>query len=290
MVQIRVFCDWGCETPLWFMGALPPGDLPISETLQQRLLDWAEVWQGAQQLDGSWVSGTTSEDAFILEGYRLVELLRRELPAGEYEIVPQFDPELGPDFWGGNLELLEGWVVDAVRADPVCATILDRLPELGLGDWWLTAGAVFQNVWNAVEGRDPGHGVKDYDVFYFDGSDLSWDAEDRVIRAAAELFADLPVTIEVRNQARVHLWYEERFGVPIAPFTSTTDAINCFAATTCCVGITRDAEGYRVHVPFGLLDMFRLHLRPNRRLAPQQVYDDKVRQYRDRWPSLTSEP
>lgn len=132
-------------------------------------------------------------------------------------------------------------MIAAVLADPTCAAILDRMPSLHLPDWWLTAGAVFQNIWNALEGRPPGWGIKDYDVFYFDASDLSWHAEDRVIRAAAELFADLGAVIEIRNQARVHLWYESRYGAACAPFTSTRDAIDAFASTTCCLGVTRDA-------------------------------------------------
>ena len=56
--------------------------------------------------------------------------------------------------------------------------------------------------------------IRDYDLFYFDDSDLSWEAEDRAIRRCAALFADLGVTVELRNQARVHLWYEMRFGHP----------------------------------------------------------------------------
>lgn len=108
----------------------------------------------------------------------------------------------------------EAAVVDAVLADPICRTIVDRAPQLGLTEWWLTAGAVFQNVWNAVEHRTPGYGINDYDLFYCDGSDLSWEAEDRVILAAAQLFDDVAATIEVRNEARVHLWYEEKFGMP----------------------------------------------------------------------------
>ncbi|WP_425955640.1 nucleotidyltransferase family protein [Xylanimonas sp. McL0601] len=149
---------------------------------------------------------------------------------------------------------------------------------------------MFQNVWNAVEGRAPGYGIKDYDVFYFDATDLSWAAEDRVIVAADALFSDLEVTVQVRNEARVHLWYEEKFGTPAAPFTSAADAIDAFASTTCCVGITRDEAGLRVHAPYGLADGFAMHMRPHRRLAPRRVYETKVREYRSRWPSLTSDP
>jgi hypothetical protein len=53
--------------------------------------------------------------------------------------------------------------------------------------------------------------VKDYDVFYFD-EDLSWEAEDAVIQHLGVLTNDLGVTVEIRNQARVHLWYKQRFG------------------------------------------------------------------------------
>ncbi len=73
---------------------------------------------------------------------------------------------------------------------------------------------MFQNVWNAIDGREPGWGIKDYDLFYFDDSDLSWEAENEVLHRADRLFADVPAIIEMRNEARVHLWYEEKFGVP----------------------------------------------------------------------------
>ena len=100
-----------------------------------------------------------------------------------------------------------------VLADPTVAAVLDRAPALGVGDWWLTAGVLFQTVWNDVTGRPAGTGIRDADLFYFD-ADTSWEAEDAVIRAGAELFADLPVPVEIRNEARVHLWYADHFGVP----------------------------------------------------------------------------
>ncbi|HET7303859.1 MAG TPA: nucleotidyltransferase family protein [Segeticoccus sp.] len=181
-------------------------------------------------------------------------------------------------------------LVDAVWADPVCATILERLPVLRLPDWWLTAGAVFQNVWNAVEGLPPGHGVKDYDVFYFDDCDLSWDAEDRATRRVHALFSDLDATIELRNEARVHLWYESKFGVPARAYTSARDAVDAFASTTCCLAATTGTDGVEVYAPHGLEDVFALHMRPNPRLAPRTVYETKVTEYRQRWPRLTATP
>ena len=184
---------------------------------------------------------------------------------------------------------LQDQLLRAVLADPVCQRILDRMPRLGLAEWWLTAGAVFQNVWNALEGRPAGYGIKDYDIFYFD-TDLTWEAEDAVIKRAAGIFNDINADIEIRNEARVHLWYEEKFGAPVAPFCVATDAIDSFAATTCAVGVSRDQNGWRVYAPFGLDDTFALHMKPNHRVAPRHVYEAKVAQYRERWPSLTADP
>ena len=174
-----------------------------------------------------------------------------------------------------------------VTADPTVRAILHRAPELHLGEWWLTAGVLFQTVWNALTCRPPGTGIRDADFFYFD-DDTSWDAEDAVIRAGAELFADLPVPVEIRNEARVHLWYADRFGTPAPPFRDCRDAIDSFAAVCCCYGVTADAGGdLRVYAPHGYADLFSLTVRPNRRLAPQHVYEAKTARWKQQWPELT---
>ena len=74
--------------------------------------------------------------------------------------------------------------VRILRTNPCITTILDRAPQLGLSEWYLTAGAVFQTVWNHLDGRDPQSGINDYDV----------------IRKADALFDDLDVRVEVRTK------------------------------------------------------------------------------------------
>ena len=160
-----------------------------------------------------------------------------------------------------------------VLGDPTVGAVLDRAPQLGVPDWWLTAGVLFQTVWNALTDRPPGTGVRDADFFYFD-PDTSWAAEDAVIRRGAELFADLPVPVEIRNQARVHLWYADHF-----------------AAVCCCHGVRRTPAGdLEVYAPHGYGDLFDLVVRPNRRLAPQSVYEAKAVRWSTEWPQLTVLP
>ncbi len=75
----------------------------------------------------------------------------------------------------------------------------------GRPGWYLAAGCVAQTVWNVRGSRPPEEGIRDYDLPYFEPNDLSWEAEDMAIQAATPIFAGLPVGVEVRNEARVHL-------------------------------------------------------------------------------------
>ena len=185
-----------------------------------------------------------------------------------------------------------------VLRNPVAVTVLDRLPELGVPGCLLAAGALFQTVWNCLAGRDPAAGIQDYDVLYFDDADLGWDAEDRVIPRAAHLFADLDAEVEVRNEARVHLWYERRFGVPCPPYRSTEAAIASFPNASSCFGVRRrepgsapsGASALQVVAPFGFVDLFALRTRPNPVLAPRHVYEAKTARWAAEWPQLSVLP
>lgn len=104
--------------------------------------------------------------------------------------------------------MTEDEFLTVVRGNPVVDQVLDRLSATGLKDAWLVAGCLFQTVWNQQTGRPPEFGITDYDVFYFDTSDLSWEAEDEAIQRALQELGEVDADIEIRNQARVHLWYE----------------------------------------------------------------------------------
>jgi hypothetical protein len=190
----------------------------------------------------------------------------------------------------GRLALDEQLVAlkSTLSRNSILLEVLHRAAALKLPDWYLAAGCLYQTVWNVVTDRPATSGIKDYDVLYFDRSDLSWTAEDRVIRAARHAFADLPIEVEVRNEARVHLWYEQKFGTACPPHDSTEAAIDSFPATTSCLGVRLEAGGrWRIYAPHGLADVFNLVVRPNPVLAPKAVYETKTTRWRRQWPELT---
>lgn len=181
--------------------------------------------------------------------------------------------------------LTEGAFLEAVRGDPANAMLLARLPSLGLPQGFLTAGCLFQAWWNRRSGRPPGEGVKDYDVFYFDDRDLSWEAEDAVIRRVRAATAGLGAEVEVKNQARVHLWYRERFGHDYPRLGSARDGIDRYLVACTCIGIEL-ATG-ALHAPDGLGDLGEGILRPNPLTPAPGLFAAKAASYRERWPWLT---
>jgi hypothetical protein len=90
-----------------------------------------------------------------------------------------------------------------LHATPPLMRVLSVARHLCLPDWLVFSGAVYQPVLNQLTCRPLDYGIKDYDLGYFDASDLSYEAEDAVIRRVKAAFDEpLRSTVEVRNQAR----------------------------------------------------------------------------------------
>ena len=76
-------------------------------------------------------------------------------------------------------------------------------------DWLINAGAIRDAVWDAYHHR-PAATLRDVDLGFFDGDDLSPQREAEVEAALRACAPGLPW--EAKNQAAVHLWYPRRFG------------------------------------------------------------------------------
>ena len=178
-----------------------------------------------------------------------------------------------------------------VSADPLVGDALARARTLALADWLVVSGALYNSVWNHLTGKPSGYGIKDVDLFYFDDTDLSYEAEDAVIRRAARHFEGLTLPVEVRNQARVHLWYPAKFGQPCPQYTSSSDSVRHFASKTHAVGVRYDADGLLDLVaPFGLDDIFSFRITPNRALDNQRTHEMKGVRAQANWPEIAVVP
>ena len=187
-------------------------------------------------------------------------------------------------------EALAARVVNLALLNRGNTAILERLPDLGLRDWWLTSGCIVHTAWNLRSGRPAEEGIKDYDVFYF-SEDASEEAERQVQQDARDLLPDLPAPLEILNQARVHLWYTETYGIAYSPLTSASEGILRFPSTTTAVGIRRTGDDFLdVFAPFGLSNVWDMVLKPNRILPISNIYAEKAERWQKQWPRLIVRP
>jgi hypothetical protein len=175
----------------------------------------------------------------------------------------------------------------AALRNPANQIIADELFELALPDAWIVSGCLVQTVWNVLTGRTVDYGINDYDVFYFD-PDTSWEAEDEVIRTLQQRLAKLSLAVEARNQARVHLWYPDKHGLPYPPLHCSTEGIDRFLTANTRIGIRRTGDGYDVYAPNGFDDAANLIARPNRSANFSAAnYAAKTARWKQLWPEIT---
>jgi hypothetical protein len=158
---------------------------------------------------------------------------------------------------------------------------------LELPGFYIGAGGVTHTVWNHLLGLDPLHGLKDLDLVYFDRREERLDDQKRTDARVRTALEDIPLEIDVTNEAWVHLWYPRKFGRVIAPYRSTEHAIGTWPTTASSIGVRLEKDRLKVCAPFGLGDLLSLTVRPNKSLVSREVYESKVARWISLWPDLT---
>lgn len=175
-------------------------------------------------------------------------------------------------------------VLAIAKENPINDSLLRLLPKLDIPQCMLTAGCLFQTLWNLRSGKPADWGIKDYDIAYFD-EDLSWEAEDQVIRRTRSACSHLDINVEIRNQARVHLWYESKFGVAYPALRAVTDGIDRYLIKSTCLGV--DIYTGKLYSTHGLEDLQNNLLSLNHLNPQPELFKAKAASYLQRWPWLT---
>ena len=178
-----------------------------------------------------------------------------------------------------------------IAGQPDLMRVLGVLRAVTLPDAWITSGAIYNTVWNYLTGRPMLGGIKDVDVIYFDPDDLSYEAEDAVIREVGAALSDIGLPVEIRNQARVHLWFPERFGVSYPRLTHATQSLDFYASKTHAVAARLATDGgIEIAAPFGLDFMFSFRMVPNHAIDNSVTHAAKSARAKAIWPELVVEP
>ncbi len=182
------------------------------------------------------------------------------------------------------------FIEDVIRSTQLYE-LLKILRDSRLPDAWLVSGAIYQSVWNVLTNRDSEHGIKDYDLIYFDETDTSYEAEDRVISQLTADCEKLGLLVEIRNQARVHHWFPKKFGMDYPKLGCSLESLLYYASTTHSVAARlHDNDELQIETPFGLSAILQMQMLPNKALPNQAVFQAKAKRLAENWPELTVVP
>lgn len=168
--------------------------------------------------------------------------------------------------------------------------ILDILESYALENprfknWYVGAGGVNQTIFNYYHGYESDYGIKDYDIVYFD-EDTSYEAEDVIIKDLEKRLKDIGIVSDIKNQARVHIWYNPKYGTDREPYTSCEDAVSSWGSTVTCIGIRKENDKLVVYCPYGLNDLFSLTIRPVKRYFDKESYVERCKRWKAKWEKL----
>jgi hypothetical protein len=174
-----------------------------------------------------------------------------------------------------------------VRCSPLLMRALRVARTVDAPDWFIGGTVIRDRVWDHLHSSAQPHPSRDVDLAFCDPSSLEGERELRVQR---EVSAQAPdICWEVTNQASVHLWYPQVFGVEVEPLTSCADAVATWPETATAIGIRLLADdSLKVIAPCGLDDLFGLICRRNPRRVTEEQYRRRVDSKRiaRRWPRV----
>lgn len=166
-------------------------------------------------------------------------------------------------------------------------SILDYIYELKLPNFYIAAGSVFQTIWNYYDNKPLNFGIKDIDIIYYDDNDLSKENVKKLEDKITEHFKELNYKFDVKNEARMHLWYKEKLNKNINQYINSEDAIDHWIATVHSIGITKENDNIKVYAPYGLSDIFSRTIRPiKHKDNSKEIYDKKVASWKERFENL----
>jgi uncharacterized protein len=174
-----------------------------------------------------------------------------------------------------------------IMSSEIINIAVERAERLNIDNYYIGAGCVAQTVWNYMSNCPLEYGIKDIDFVYFDDINVDFQSENRVISQVKELYSDVKIEVDVKNQARVHLWYKNHFGCSIEPYISVESAINTWPTTATAIGVRKERNNdLKIYAPFGLNDLFGKIVRANKAQITKQIYDNKVSSWLTKWPDL----
>lgn len=190
------------------------------------------------------------------------------------------------------MNVYEDLLLKTISKSEPLTRVLQVLKKLNLPfDYYVGAGSITNTIWNDISGYSICYGISDIDIVYYDRRNIESEIEMELKAEIKSQLGDFQFELDVKNQARVHLWYESKFGFPIQPYVSLEAAIDSWPTTATALGVREERNGlFKIYAPYQLNDLFSMVVRPNKLMVTKEIYDNKATKWKEKWPKLSIIP
>jgi uncharacterized protein len=174
-----------------------------------------------------------------------------------------------------------------IQSTPWLMSILETVRMCNPPDWLVGAGVIRNLVWDHLHQYQTPTPLADIDVIFFDQEDHRPE-RDRLVQQ--QLARRLPhVAWEATNQAAIHLWYEEVFGMSVPAVRSSEEAVGTWPETATSVALRLlSTDEISIVAPCGLSDLFNLVWRRNPCCLTREQFVQRLhsKQILRKWPRV----
>lgn len=169
--------------------------------------------------------------------------------------------------------------LQTILSHSIIGTVLPKIAEINLPNWWLAGGAVRNTVWCNIFGEECKLFIKDFDIAFFDEQGN----RDQELAAKSILTTQFPEYVfDVKNQASFCRWRAGR-----KTYYSTEDGIKDWLHTATAVGVSMNEQGeWQFFTPYGLDDLFNGVIRPTPTHINDIIAEDKASGFMQKCPTL----
>lgn len=182
---------------------------------------------------------------------------------------------------------MEQRLIELIKSVPELMDTAQVCSDIRLPNYYVAGGAITQLIWNDLLSCKPLDKVKDFDIVYFDNTNARSEQwyESTVVSKLSHRIA-----VDVKNQAKVHEWYPQKFGQVIPPYEKVEQGISSWLSAF-AIGFKLNKHGEpEIFSANGLEDAFNMKVRPNKIAMTETSYLKMTKSFKERWPSISVEP
>lgn len=168
-------------------------------------------------------------------------------------------------------------------------TTLHQL-EINNFPFFIAGSTIFKIIFNKRFHMPEMYGIEDIDIIYFDKKETSYEREDEIIKTVkGNVTNNIANILDIKNQARVHLWFKQKYGKEIKPYHDIKNVFDRMSTSLqkCALEISKNDTILRIYDNHFISDVKSMVIRRNNKSQyDESGFLEKAKKWIDLYPDL----